>query len=161
MARALPAAVGGEGKISEYFMMRIGIPGGRATSQQLRAIGAIAQAHGRNLADITTRQAIQLHWLTIESLPEIVDALDAVGLSPRSACGDVVRNVTCCPLAGIDNSELVDASPLALAISRELQGNEEFYNLPRKFKITATGCPVWCTYPEINEIGMTRGAPGR
>jgi sulfite reductase (ferredoxin) len=147
--------VGGEGKTTEYFMMRIGIPGGRATPHQLRAIGAIARAHGRNLADITTRQAIQLHWLTIESLPEIVDALDAIGLSPRSACGDVTRNVTCCPLAGIDRAELVDASPLALAISKELQGNEEFYNLPRKFKITATGCPVWCTYPEINEIGFT------
>jgi sulfite reductase (ferredoxin) len=147
--------VGGEGKTTEYFMMRIGIPGGRATSRQLRTIGAIARAHGRNLADITTRQAIQLHWLTIDSLPEVVDALDAIGLSPRSACGDVVRNVTCCPLAGIDNSELVDASPLALAISRELQGNEDFYNLPRKFKITVTGCPVWCTYPEINEIGLT------
>lgn len=147
--------VGGEGKTTEYFMMRIGIPAGRATSHQLRTIGALARAHGRNLADITTRQAIQLHWLTIDSLPEVVDALDAVGLSPRSACGDVVRNVTCCPLAGIDRAETIDASPLALAISRELQGNEEFYNLPRKFKITVTGCPVWCTYPEINEIGLT------
>ncbi|MGB6690824.1 MAG: nitrite/sulfite reductase [Terracidiphilus sp.] len=147
--------VGGEGKTTEYFMMRIGIPGGRATPAQMRVIAQVARAHGRNLADITTRQAIQLHWLTIESLPEVVDALDAVGLSPRSACGDVTRNVTCCPLAGIDKAELVDASQLALAISHELQGNEEFYNLPRKLKITATGCPVWCTYPEINEIGMT------
>jgi len=147
--------VGGEGKVTEYFMMRIGIPGGRATSKQLRVIGALARAHGRNLADITTRQAIQLHWLDIESLPEIVDGLDAVGLSPRSACGDVVRNVTCCPLAGIDREEIVDASPLALAISRELQGSTDFFNLPRKFKISVTGCPVWCTYPEINEIGLT------
>jgi sulfite reductase (ferredoxin) len=146
---------GGEGNTTEFFMMRIGIPGGRATSHQLRTIGALARAHGRNLADITTRQAIQLHWLTIESLPEIVDALDGIGLSPRAACGDVTRNVTCCPLAGIDKSELVDASPLALAISRELQGSNDFYNLPRKFKVTATGCPVWCTYPEINEIGLT------
>jgi sulfite reductase (ferredoxin) len=147
--------VGGEGKATEYFMMRIGIPAGRATSHQLRTIGALARKHGRNLADITTRQAIQLHWLTVESLPEMVDTLDAIGLSPRSACGDVARNVTCCPLAGIDKTEIIDASPLALAISRELQGNEEFYNLPRKFKTTATGCPVWCTYPEINEIGLT------
>jgi sulfite reductase (ferredoxin) len=146
---------GGEGNTTEFFMMRIGIPSGRATSHQLRTIGALARAHGRNLADITTRQAIQLHWLTIESLPEIVDALDGIGLSPRAACGDVTRNVTCCPLAGIDKSELVDASPLALAISRELQGSNDFYNLPRKFKVTATGCPVWCTYPEINEIGLT------
>jgi sulfite reductase (ferredoxin) len=147
--------VGGEGKVTEYFMMRIGIPGGRATSQQLRTIGALARAHGRNLADITTRQAIQLHWLTIESLPEVVDALEAVGLSPRSACGDVVRNVTGCPLAGIDREEIIDASPLALAISHELQGNRDFFNLPRKFKVTVTGCPVWCSYPEINEIGLT------
>ncbi len=146
---------GGEGLATEYFMMRIGIPGGRASSQQLRVIGQIARKHGRNLADITTRQAIQLHWLTIESLPEVVDALDRIGLSPRSACGDVVRNVTGCPLAGIDRAELVDATPLALEISRELQGNAEFYNLPRKFKITVTGCPVWCSYPEINEIGLT------
>jgi len=146
---------GGEGKQSEYFMMRIGIPGGRATPRQLRTIGALAREYGRNLADITTRQAIQLHWLSIESLPEVVDALDAVGLSPRSACGDVVRNVTCCPLAGIDRAEIVDASPLALAIARELQGKPEFFNLPRKFKVTTTGCPVWCTYPEINEIGLT------
>jgi sulfite reductase (ferredoxin) len=145
---------GGEGKVSEYFMMRIGIPGGRVTSRQLRVIGEIARKHGRNLADITTRQAIQLHWLTIESLPEVVDALDAIGLSPRGACGDVVRNVTGCPLAGIDGAELIDASSLALAVSRELQANSEFYNLPRKFKITVTGCPVWCSYPEINDIGL-------
>ncbi len=146
---------GGEGKATEYFMMRIGLTGGRATAEQLRLIGRLAREHGRNLADITTRQAIQLHWLAIESLPGIVDALDAAGLSPRSACGDVTRNVTNCPLAGLDRSELLDASDLALEISRELRGNAGFYNLPRKFKITVTGCPVWCTYPEINEIGMT------
>src|SRR5580658_5235065 len=120
---------GGEGNTTEFFMMRIGIPSGRATSHQLRTIGALARAHGRNLADITTRQAIQLHWLTIESLPEIVDALDGIGLSPRAACGDVVRNITGCPLAGIDGAELMDATPIALAISRDLQGNSEFYNL--------------------------------
>ena len=146
---------GGEGKATEYFMMRVGLTGGRATPQQLRTIGRLARAHGRDLADITTRQAIQLHWLSIESLPEMVDALDRVGLSPRSACGDVVRNVTSCPLAGIDRAELVDATPLAYEISQDLRGNKDFYNLPRKFKITVTGCPVWCTYPEINEIGMT------
>jgi len=147
--------VGGEGKATEYFMMRIAIPGGRATTQQVRTIGRLAREHGRNLADITTRQAIQLHWLTIESLPEVVDALDSIGLSPRGACGDVVRNVTGCPLAGIDGAELMDATPIALAISRALQGKTEFYNLPRKFKITVTGCPVWCSYPEINDIGLT------
>ncbi len=146
---------GGEGVTTEFFMMRIGIPNGIATSEQLRVIGRLTRDHARNLADITTRQAIQLHWLTIESLPEVVEALDAVGLSPRGACGDVVRNVTGCPLAGLDAHELIDASLLAKAVARELSGNPEFYNLPRKFKITVTGCPWWCSYPEINDIALT------
>src|SRR6202007_2593625 len=80
---------------------------------------------------------------------------DAIGMSPKGACGDVVRNVTGCPLAGIADDEQIDASPLAVGISRLLSANTDFYNLPRKFKISATGCPSWCTYPEINDIGLT------
>jgi sulfite reductase (ferredoxin) len=146
---------GGEGLATEYFMMRIGIPNGIITSHQLRKIGEITRLHARNLADITVRQNIQLHWLTIESLPEVVDALDAIGLSPKGACGDVVRNVTGCPLAGVAADELIDASPIALRIAHMLTANPEFYNLPRKFKICATGCPSWCSYPEINDIALT------
>jgi sulfite reductase (ferredoxin) len=146
---------GGEGLTSDYFMMRIGIPNGIVSASQLRAIGALTRKYARNLADITVRQNIQIHWLTIESLPEIVDALDAIGLSPKGACGDVLRNVTGCPLAGVAADELIDASPLAAEISALLKGNSEFYNLPRKFKISATGCPSWCSYPEINDIGFT------
>ncbi|MGD0731041.1 MAG: nitrite/sulfite reductase [Terracidiphilus sp.] len=146
---------GGEGLVSDFFMMRIGIPNGIVSASQLRVIGGLTRKYARNLADITVRQNIQLHWLTIESLPEVVDALDAIGLSPKGACGDVVRNVTGCPLAGIAAEELIDASPLAIEISDELKANPEFYNLPRKFKISATGCPSWCTYPEINDIGLT------
>jgi sulfite reductase (ferredoxin) len=146
---------GGEGLATEWFMMRIGIPNGIVSASQLRTIGGIARKHARNLADITVRQNIQLHWLTIESLPEIVDALDAIGLSPKGACGDVVRNVTGCPLAGVAADELIDASPIAFGIAEELKGNAEFYNLPRKFKISASGCPTWCNYPEINDIALT------
>ncbi|HUA93325.1 MAG TPA: nitrite/sulfite reductase [Terracidiphilus sp.] len=146
---------GGEGLASEYFMLRVGIPNGIVSASQLRTIAQIARQHGRNLADITTRQNIQLHWLTIESLPEIVDALDKIGLSPKGACGDVVRNVTGCPLAGVAADELIDASPVAFAIARELKGNTDFYNLPRKFKISASGCRSWCNYPEINDVALT------
>jgi sulfite reductase (ferredoxin) len=146
---------GGEGLASDYFMMRIGIPNGIVTSHQLRTIGGLARKFGRNLADITVRQNIQLHWLTIESLPEVVDALASIGLSPKGACGDVVRNVTGCPLAGVAADELIDASPIARGIAQLLTANSDFYNLPRKFKISATGCPSWCTYPEINDIGLT------
>jgi sulfite reductase (ferredoxin) len=145
----------GVGKASDFFLMRIGLPNGLLTSQQLRVIGELTKKFARNLADITTRQNIQLHWLTIEALPEIVDALTAVGLSPKGACGDVVRNVTGCPLAGLDSHELIDASPLALEIAHRLTANPEFYNLPRKFKITVSGCPVWCSYPEINDVALT------
>jgi sulfite reductase (ferredoxin) len=146
---------GGEGVTTDWFMMRIGIPNGIVSASQLRAIGGITRKYARNLADITVRQNLQLHWLTIESLPEVVDALDAIGLSPKGACGDVVRNVTGCPLAGVAADELIDASPIALEIAHHLTANPEFYNLPRKFKISVTGCPSWCTYPEINDIGLT------
>jgi len=146
---------GGEGLVSDYFMMRIGIPNGIVSASQLRVIGEITKKHARNLADITVRQNIQLHWLTIESLPEIVDALDVIGLSPKGACGDVVRNVTGCPLAGVAHDEVFDASPVALEVARLLTANADFYNLPRKFKISVTGCPSWCVYPEINDIALT------
>jgi sulfite reductase (ferredoxin) len=146
---------GGEGLVSDYFMMRIAIPNGILSASQARVIAQLTKEYARNLADITVRQAIQLHWLTIESLPEVVDALDAIGLSPRGACGDVVRNVTGCPLAGVAANELIDSAPLAGEIAALLAGNPEFYNLPRKFKISVTGCPDWCSIPEINDIGLT------
>jgi sulfite reductase (ferredoxin) len=145
----------GTGKATEYFMMRIGLPNGLLTSHQLRVIGDLTKKYARNLSDITTRQNIQLHWLTIESLPEVVDALTEIGLSPKGACGDVMRNVTGCPIAGLDGHELIDASPLAVEVAQKLTANPEFYNLPRKFKVTITGCPVWCSYPEINDVALT------
>jgi sulfite reductase (ferredoxin) len=146
---------GGEGKASEYFMLRIPVSNGVLTSAQAAVIADIARRHGRNLADITVRQAIQLHWLPIKSIPEIIERLDAVGLSPRGACGDVVRNVTGCPLAGLAADQVLDASPIARSVAKALAGNAEFYNLPRKFKISITGCSSWCSYPEINDIGLT------
>ncbi|HEY6448335.1 MAG TPA: nitrite/sulfite reductase [Acidobacteriaceae bacterium] len=151
---------GGEGKATEYFMLRVPLGNGILHTGQARVLADIAQRHGRNLADITVRQNIQYHWLTVESLPLVLEALDAAGLSPRGACGDVVRNVTGCPLAGIAHDELIDASPLALEIAGNLRGNNDFYNLPRKFKITVSGCPVWCSYPEINDIALTSARRG-
>ncbi len=150
----------GEGLQSDYFMMRIIAPTGQLSATQMRTVAELTKRYARNQADITVRQNIQLHWLTIESLPDVVDALEKVGLSPKGACGDVVRNVTGCPLAGIDGHELFDASPVALAIAEDLIANEAFYNLPRKFKISVTGCPLWCSYPEINDIGLTAAMRG-
>ncbi|MEO8735340.1 MAG: nitrite/sulfite reductase, partial [Edaphobacter sp.] len=145
----------GEGKATEFFMLRIGLPNGLLTSHQLRVIAGITKKFARNLADITTRQNIQLHWLTIADLVEVVDTLTEIGLSPKGACGDVVRNVTGCPLAGINHDELIDASPLAVVVAKHLTANTAFYNLPRKFKISVSGCPLWCNYPEINDVALT------
>ena len=146
---------GGEGKSTPYFMVRIRIPNGLLSSDQVRAVAGIAEKHARGVTDITVRQNFQLHWVTIESLPEVLETLWKAGLTTTGACGDVARNVTGCPVAGLDAEEIVDASPLALAIDRELGGAAEFYNLPRKFKISITGCKHWCSYPEINDVALT------
>ncbi len=146
---------GGEGKATEYFMVRIRIPNGLLTSNQTRVIADLADRHARGIADITVRQNIQLHWVTVESLPDLIETLWSSGLTTIGACGDVARNVTGCPLAGFDAHEFCDASPLALEINRTLGGNADYYNLPRKFKMSITGCRSWCNYPEINDIGFT------
>jgi sulfite reductase (ferredoxin) len=156
---------GGEGRAVERFMVRIRIPNGLLRSEQLRTIAELTRVYALGIADITVRQNIQLHWITIEALPELLDALAKVGLNTAGACGDVTRNVTGCPVAGVDADEICDASSLALEASRMLAGNSDFYNLPRKFKISIAGCRVWCPYPEINDVGLTaitrivRGAP--
>jgi len=146
---------GGEGRALECFMVRIRIPNGMMSSAQLRAIADLTRRYANGRADLTVRQNIQLHWVTIESLPEVLEGLWQVGLNTTGACGDVTRNVTGCPVAGVDADEIIDASPLVLEASQLLAGNADFYNLPRKFKISITGCRVWCPYPEINDIGLT------
>ena len=146
---------GGEGKSVPYFMARIRVANGLLTSRQVRAIANVADRYARGVADLTVRQNVQLHWLTIEQLPDVLENLWGAGLTTMGSCGDDTRNITGCPLAGIDGEELCDASPLVLEATRLLVGNPEFYNLPRKFKICITGCPVWCSYPEINDVGLT------
>ena len=145
----------GEGRALERFMVRIRIPNGMMSSRQLRAIADLTRRYANGIADLTVRQNVQLHWVTIESLPDVLEGLWQVGLNTMGACGDVVRNVTGCPVAGVDASETVDASPLVLEASKLLAGNSDFYNLPRKFKISIAGCRSWCSYPEINDIGLT------
>ena len=149
------AGNGGEGKAVPFFMVRIRIPNGLLNSNQLRTIADLADKYGFGVADLTVRQNIQLHWVTIETLPDVLDGLERCGLSSLASCGDVTRNITGCPLAGVDADEICDASPLVEQATGLLAGNPDFYNLPRKFKISITGCRAWCTYPEINDIGLT------
>ncbi|MGZ4480643.1 MAG: nitrite/sulfite reductase [Gaiellales bacterium] len=136
------------------FMLRIKFPNGVVTAEQLRIIGRLAERYGRGMGDITTRQNIQLHNLTIEDLPVVLDELNAAGLSFTQACGDVWRNVVGCPLAGVDGHELLDSRPLVQELERTFVGSKEFSNLPRKFKVSVSGCLHRCAQHEINDIGL-------
>ena len=146
---------GGEGKAVPYFMVRIRIPNGLLLAHQVRTIAEVVRKYARDTADITVRQNIQLHWVRIEDLPNVLESLWRCGLTTMGSCGDDVRNIVGCPLAGVDGDEIFDASPLVAEADRQFVGNAEFYNLPRKFKICITGCNVWCSYPEINDVGLT------
>jgi sulfite reductase (ferredoxin) len=146
---------GGEGKATPYFMLRIRLSSGFINSRQLRAVADLAEKYASGIADITVRQNIQLHWITIKDLPEVLDTLFATGLTSMATCGDVTRNITGCPLAGLHAHELLDATPLIDQAVQLLVGNPDFYNLPRKYKISISGCPDWCSYPEINDLAFT------
>jgi len=146
---------GGEGKAVPHFMVRIRIPNGFLMSHQLRTIADLTKRHARGIGDLSVRQNIQLHWITIEDLPDLFQNLWRCGITTMGTCGDVTRNITGCPVAGVDADEILDASPLVHAATLMLNGNPEFYNVPRKYKICISGCRVWCAYPEINDIGMT------
>ncbi len=148
----------------DAFMMRIKVPGGVMTAPQVREIGVAADAFaegpdespvfGNRYADLTTRQDIQLHWIRIADVPRIWQRFWDVGLTTVQACGDSARNVCSCPVSGIDQSEVVDALPVAQALSAFFTGNREYANLPRKFKIAVTGCTEDCARVEINDIGL-------
>lgn len=149
---------------AEWFMLRIKVPGGGLEAAQAAEIGRIADelargpepnpVWGDGYLDITTRQDIQMHWLLISDIPAIWERLESVGLTTVQACGDCARNVLCCPVSGVDAEEAFDAYPVALAISDYFTGNREYANLPRKFKISVTGCLDDCAQSEINDIGL-------
>src|SRR5687768_4470523 len=146
---------GTRGDEMPFFMMRVRTPNGFVTSEMVRRISDISDTYARSSIDITNRENFQLHWLRIEDIPAIWESLAEVGWTSMGACGDNPRTVTGCPLAGVEHDELIDASPIAIAVDKHLNGNPEYGNLPRKFKITITGCQHWCSYPEINDIGVT------
>lgn len=146
---------GVRGKAAPYFMMRLRTPNGMITAAQAKKVADVSERFARSSLDITTRQNFQLHWLRIEDIPTLWEELAEVGMLSMGACGDNTRTMTGCPLAGAEHDEIVDASPLVLELDRYFNGNPEFANFPRKFKVTITGCSHWCTYPEINDIGLT------
>ena len=141
----------------DAFMMRVKVPGGFLTSAQAREIGVVADAFGEGpegtggrtfggnrYADLTTRQTVQFHWLRMADIPRIWQRFAAVGLTTVQACGDSARNVLCCPVSGVDAEEAFDALPIARAVSDFFTGHREYANLPRKFKLSVSGCVEDC-----------------
>ena len=138
----------------EFFMLRVRIPGGRLTSDQLRAVAWASERFGRDVADVTDRQNIQLHWIRIEDVPRIWARLEEVGLTTCEACGDTPRNMIGCPLAGVDKDEIIDATPYLGLTHARFVGDPEFSNLPRKFKTSISGCAHHCAQHEINDVAF-------
>ena len=137
-----------------HFMMRVKIPSGDMTAEQMRAVADVAQKWGNNIADITTRQNFQFHWLTIETLPLAIARLAQAGLTTSGACGDITRNVCGCPVAGVDPNELYDTRQIVQDVTAFFLNNKDFSDLPRKYKISISGCPIHCNQPEINDVGI-------
>jgi sulfite reductase (ferredoxin) len=137
-----------------FFMMRIRIDGGQLSAEQLRVIGGIATEFGRDVADITDRQNVQLHWIRIEDVPTIWERLEAVGLGTTEACGDSPRVILGCPLAGVAADEVINGAPHIREVAARYLGDPAFSNLPRKFKTSISGCSVHCTNHEINDISL-------
>ncbi|ELZ65294.1 ferredoxin--nitrite reductase [Haloferax sp. Atlit-10N] len=147
-----------------YFMMRIGTPNGVLTPGQTEVVAEVADEYARGPAenpifgngyvDWTTRQSIQLHWIKLEDIPEIFEKLESVGLSTQQACGDSWRNIVGCPVAGKDKHEHVDALPVAMELNETFKGNDDHSNLPRKWKVSVTGCREGCGQGDINDLAL-------
>jgi ferredoxin-nitrite reductase len=158
------------GNHDDYFMVRTKVPGGRLTPEQAEVVGEVADEYatapeefggseqnpiwGDAFLDITTRQDVQMHWIEVEDVPDIWSRYDDVGLTTVQGCGDSARNVLGCPAAGLDDHECFDAQPVVDAVSEFFTENREYANLPRKFKMTITGCRQDCAQSQINDVGL-------
>jgi sulfite reductase (ferredoxin) len=138
----------------EYFMLRVRLDGGAVDLAQLRTLADISKQYGRGTADVTDRQNIQYHWIRIEDMPAIWEALDAVGIQTTEACGDTPRVVLGSPVAGVALDEIVDGTPAIQEIVRRWVGDPELANLPRKFKTAVTGSPHQDVVHEVHDIAF-------
>jgi sulfite reductase (ferredoxin) len=136
----------------EFFMLRIRIAGGAMNPEQLRAIAWVSERFGRDVADVTDRQNIQLHWIRIEDVPRIFEKIESVGLTTAEACGDTPRNMLGCAVAGLDKNEIIDGTPWLMEAHHRFVGDPAFSNLPRKYKTSIAGCAQQCGQHEINDL---------
>src|SRR3989440_9743833 len=144
-------------------MQRIKIPFGALNADQMDVLAELAEEYSDGIAHVTTRQDIQLHFVHIEDTPTIFRRLAAVGITTREACGNSVRNVTACPLAGVCRTETFDVSPYAKAVAYYLLGHPDTQDFGRKFKIAFSGCEhEACALVSLHDLGgiaATRAGP--
>ena len=146
-------------------MVRIKIPFGEMTAQQLEVMGELAEEIADGICHVTTRQDFQLHFVHVDDTPDLMRRLAAVGITTREACGNSVRNVTGCPLSGICRDESFDVTPYAKALSAFLLGHPDAQDFGRKFKISFSGCSQHaCALAHLHDLGLiakTRRQDGR
>ena len=146
-------------------MQRIKIPFGRITPDQLDVLAELAEEYSVGVLHVTTRQDFQLHYVHIEDTPDVMRRLAAVGITTREACGNSVRNVTACPLAGVCKGETFDVTPYARALAYFLLGHPDAQDFGRKFKIAFSGCKDepcgLTTFHDLGFIARTRTGEGR
>ena len=144
----------GQRHLVDVHMVRTKLPGGALTAPALEAMADVAEKWSRGWGHITTRQNVQFHFVDIADVPQVLRRLDEAGVTTREACGDTVRNVTACHLAGVCPLEVLDVNAAAEAVARHFLRNPLAQNLPRKFKIAASGCAVDCALTGIHDIGI-------
>lgn len=137
----------------KYFMMRIRFDGGICSTAQARAVGELSRDYARSTVDLTDRQNIQFHWVRIENVPAIWEKLEEHGLNTWDACGDVPRVILGSPVAGIAKDEIIDATP-AIRKIQQIVTDDEFQNLPRKFKTAISGNARQDVVHEINDLAF-------
>jgi sulfite reductase beta subunit-like hemoprotein len=135
-------------------MIRVKVPHGTIWPEQLEVLGRIADTYSRGWGHITTRQNIQFHFVELERVPELLEELADIGLTTREACGDTVRNITGCHLAGACPFEVLDITAWAEAAFRHFLHHPYAQRLPRKFKINFSGCATDCGQAMFNDVGV-------
>ncbi len=135
-------------------MVRTKLPGGMLTAHQLTELARVADGYAGGRAHLTTRQNIQFHFVKLEQVPALLHQLADARLTTREACYNTVRNVTCCPMAGLDAGEVFDVRPYARQVALAFLHKELTDNLPRKFKISFSACEPDCMAAGIHDVGL-------
>ena len=144
----------GQRQGGENQMVRVKIPAGVLSPAQLDMLAHISENYSRGWGHITTRQNVQFHFVQLDDIPKVLSCLASVGLTTREACGDTVRNVQGCHLAGACPHEVLDITEWANATYRHFLHNPIAQRLPRKFKINFSGCATDCGQAMFNDIGI-------